>query len=102
MIVIYKWVVLINGEILLSGIDLIRKINNKKAFAITSPLITNNDGTKMGKTVDGAIWLDENKLSNYDFYQFWRNIDDADVPKFLNLFHKTSSKRNFKALKIKR
>ena len=68
---------------ILTGIDLIRRINNKKTFAITSPLITNNDGSKMGKTAEGAIWLDENKLSNYDFYQFWRNVDDADVTKFL-------------------
>ncbi len=71
---------------IISGIDLIRRLNNKKAFAITSPLITNNDGTKMGKTADGAIWLDENKLKNYDFYQFWRNVDDSNVPKFLYLF----------------
>jgi tyrosyl-tRNA synthetase len=71
---------------IISGIELIRKINSKKAFAITSPLITNNDGSKMGKTVDGAIWLDENKLGNYDFYQFWRNVEDSDVPKFLNFF----------------
>ena len=73
---------------IISGIDLIRKMNSNKAFAITSPLITNNDGSKMGKTVDGAIWLDENKLTNYDFYQFWRNIDDKDVSKFLLLFTK--------------
>jgi len=71
---------------IISGIELIRKINSKKAFAITSPLITNSDGSKMGKTVDGAIWLDENKLGNYDFYQFWRNVEDSDVPKFLNFF----------------
>ena len=71
---------------IISGIELIRKINSKKAFAITSPLITNSDGSKMGKTVDGAIWLDENKLENYDFYQFWRNVEDSDVPKFLNFF----------------
>ena len=45
----------------------------------------------MGKTVDGAIWLDEDKLTNYDFYQFWRNVDDSDVSKFLNLFTKLSS-----------
>ena len=55
---------------ILSGIDLIRKTYNKKAFAITSPLITNNDGSKMGKTADGAIWLDEAKLDNYKFYQY--------------------------------
>ena len=74
---------------IVSGIDLIRRLNNKKTFAITSPLITNNDGSKMGKTADGAIWLDEKKLKNYDFYQFWRNVDDADVSKFLYLFTKT-------------
>tara|TARA_Y100000590_G_scaffold91612_2_gene103503 strand:- start:7583 stop:8821 length:1239 start_codon:yes stop_codon:yes gene_type:complete len=73
---------------IISGIDLIRRLNNKKTFAITSPLITNSDGSKMGKTANGAIWLDENKLSNYDFFQFWRNIDDANVANFLNLFTK--------------
>ena len=71
---------------ILSGIDLIRKISKKKAFGITSPLITNSNGSKMGKTSEGAIWLDEKKLSNYDFYQFWRNVEDESVPKFLNLF----------------
>ena len=71
---------------ILSGIDLIRKINKNKAYGITSPLITNNDGSKMGKTADGAIWLDENKLSNFDFFQFWRNVDDEYVSKFLYLF----------------
>ncbi len=73
---------------ILSGIDLIRKINNNKAFGITSHLITNPDGSKMGKTANGAIWLDEKKLSNYEFYQFWRNIDDENVTKFLYLFTK--------------
>jgi len=73
---------------ILSGIDLIKKISKKKAFGITSPLITNTDGSKMGKTAEGAVWLDENKLSNYDFFQFWRNVDDEFVPKFLNLFTK--------------
>ena len=73
---------------ILSGIDFIRKINNHKAFGITSPLITNADGSKMGKTADGAIWLDEKKLSNYDFFQFWRNTDDRNVSKFLYLFTK--------------
>ena len=73
---------------ILSGIDFIRKIENKKAFGITSPLITNPDGSKMGKTANGAIWLDEKKLSNYDFFQFWRNVDDANVGKFLYLFTK--------------
>ena len=73
---------------ILSGIDFIRKIENKKAFGITSPLITNPDGSKMGKTTNGAIWLDEKKLSHYDFFQFWRNVDDANVGKFLYLFTK--------------
>ena len=71
---------------IISGIELIRKLHSNKAFAITSPLITNNDGSKMGKTVNGAIWLDEKKLSNYDFFQFWINIDDKHVITFLNLF----------------
>ena len=73
---------------ILSGIDLIKKISKQKAFGITSPLITNSDGSKMGKTAEGAIWLDEKKLSNYDFYQFWRNVNDENVPKFLKLFTK--------------
>jgi len=86
---------------IVSGIDLIRRLNNNKAFAITSPLITNNDGSKMGKTADGAIWLDENKLSNYDFYQFWRNVDDAKVDKFLHLFTKLPLKEISKLTKLK-
>ena len=73
---------------ILSGIDLIKKISNKKAFAITTSLITNADGSKMGKTVNGAIWLEREKLGNYEFYQFWRNIDDSNVIKFLKLFTK--------------
>ncbi len=71
---------------ILGGIDLIRRISKNKAFGITSPLVTNSDGTKMGKTADGAIWLDEKKLSNFDFFQYWRNIDDKNVSKFLYLF----------------
>tara|TARA_B100001123_G_C15264077_1_gene1007742 strand:- start:866 stop:1888 length:1023 start_codon:yes stop_codon:yes gene_type:complete len=86
---------------IISGIDLIRRLNNKKAFAITSPLITNNDGSKMGKTADGAIWLDENKFSNFEFYQFWRNIDDSNVPKFLNLFTKLPLEEISKLSKLK-
>jgi len=86
---------------IVSGIDLIRRLNNKKTFAITSPLITNNDGSKMGKTADGAIWLDECKLSNYDFYQFWRNVDDADVPIFLHLFTKLPLEEISKLSKLK-
>ena len=73
---------------IISGVEIIRKINKKKAFGITSPLITNNDGTKMGKTANGAVWLDEKKLSNYDFFQFWRNVEDDNVSKFLYFFTK--------------
>ena len=73
---------------IINGIDLIRKILNKKAYALTSPLITNSDGSKMGKTAKGAIWLDESKLNNFEFYQFWRNVNDEDVEKFLKLFTK--------------
>ncbi len=86
---------------IVSGVDLIRKINKKESFGITSPLITNSDGSKMGKTVNGAIWLDEKKLSNYDFFQFWRNIDDSNVIKFLNLFTTLSKKEISKLSKLK-
>ncbi len=86
---------------IISGIDLIRKISGKKTYAITSPLITNTDGSKMGKTVDGAIWLDEEKLSNYDFFQFWRNIDDASIEKFLLLFTKMPLKEIKELSKLK-
>ena len=73
---------------ILSGVDLIKKINKKTAFGITSPLITNSDGTKMGKTAEGAIWLNKDKISSLDFFQFWRNVDDNDVSRFLYLFTK--------------
>ena len=73
---------------ILSGVDLIRKINKNNAFGITSPLITNSDGTKMGKTADGAVWLNKDKISSLDFFQFWRNVDDNDVSRFLYLFTK--------------
>ena len=86
---------------IINGIELIRRLNNNKAFGITSPLITNNDGSKMGKTADGAIWLDENKISNYEFFQFWRNVEDTDVPKFLNLFTKLPRDEISKLSKLK-
>ncbi len=73
---------------ILSGVDLIKKINKKDAFGITSPLITNSDGSKMGKTTRGAIWLNKDKISSLDFFQFWRNVNDSDVSKFLYLFTK--------------
>ena len=73
---------------ILSGVDLIKKINNKNAYGITSPLITNSDGSKMGKTADGAVWLNKDKISSLEFFQFWRNVNDNDVTKFLYLFTK--------------
>ena len=73
---------------ILSGVDLIRKINKNEAFGITSPLITNSDGSKMGKTADGAVWLNKEKISSLDFFQFWRNVNDKDVSRFLYLFTK--------------
>jgi tyrosyl-tRNA synthetase len=86
---------------IINGIDLIRKMLNKKAYALTSPLITNSDGSKMGKTIKGAIWLDELKLSNFEYYQFWRNIDDKDVEKFLKLFTKISLEEINKLSKLR-
>jgi len=77
---------------IINGIDLIRRMLNEKAYSLTSPLITNSDGSKMGKTAQGAVWLDENKLSNFDFYQFWRNINDEDIERFLKLFTKIDLK----------
>ena len=70
---------------MLSGADLIRRKEGKDAFALTFKLLLTSDGRKMGKTEKGALWLDPNKTSPYDFYQYWRNIDDADVEKCLGL-----------------
>ena len=64
---------------IIQGIDLVHKINGKKVVGITNPLVLKSDGTKMGKTASGAIWLDKNKTSVFDFFQFWRNIDDNEV-----------------------
>jgi tyrosyl-tRNA synthetase len=68
------------------GIDLGRRISNAQLFALTSPLITTSSGAKMGKTAAGAVWLDPRMTSQYDFWQYWRNIEDADVERFLKLF----------------
>ncbi len=86
---------------ILSGVDLIKKINKKEAFGITSPLVTNTDGSKMGKTADGAIWLNRDKISNLDFFQFWRNINDNNVSKFLHLFTKLPLNEVKKLSKLK-
>lgn len=71
---------------MVSGTELGRKCDGAQLFALTAPLITKSDGTKMGKTAGGAIWLNVDKLSEYDYWQFWRNTSDEDVIKFLKLF----------------
>ena len=71
---------------IVNGVDLTRRISKKQVFGLTTPLLTKADGTKMGKSASGAIWLNEDKLSAYEFWQFWRNTLDADVGKFLKLF----------------
>jgi len=71
---------------ILAGVDLIRRVEGAKAEALTFPLLTTASGAKMGKTATGAIWLDADLLSPYDFYQYWVNCDDRDVGRFLRLF----------------
>ena len=71
---------------IVNGVELIRRILKKEAYGITSPLITLASGAKMGKTESGAVWLNEDMFSAYDYWQFWRNTDDRDVKKFLNFF----------------
>lgn len=70
---------------MLAGTELIRKKTGKDAFAMTITLLLNSEGKKMGKTAKGAVWLDENKTPVYDFYQYWRNVDDADVMKCIKM-----------------
>jgi tyrosyl-tRNA synthetase len=70
---------------MIAGVDLIRRKSQKEAFAMTCTLLTNSEGKKMGKTENGALWLDPEKTSPYDFYQYWRNVGDADVEKCLAL-----------------
>ena len=71
---------------IVNGVDLIKRHSSKQAFGLTTPLITLASGTKMGKTEKGAVWLEKNLLSPYDYWQFWRNTDDRDVLKFLKMF----------------
>ena len=71
---------------IVSGIDLGRRMLNAQLFALTSPLITTSSGAKMGKTAAGAVWLDANLVSPYDYWQYWRNTEDSDVARFLKLF----------------
>jgi tyrosyl-tRNA synthetase len=71
---------------IVNGIELTRRMDGVEVFGVTTPLLTTADGAKMGKTAAGAVWLNEDMLPNYDFWQYWRNADDRDVGKFLRLF----------------
>jgi len=71
---------------IVSGVDLTRRVDNQEIFGLTSPLITTASGAKMGKSAAGAVWLNEDKLPVFDFWQFWRNTEDGDVGRFLRLF----------------
>ena len=71
---------------IVNGVELIKRYSNKQSYGLTTPLITLATGAKMGKSENGAIWLDEKFLSPYDYWQFWRNTDDRDVLKFLKIF----------------
>ncbi|MBQ1947367.1 MAG: tyrosine--tRNA ligase [Clostridia bacterium] len=70
---------------ILGGISLVHKVEGKQAYGMTFTLLTNSEGKKMGKTAKGALWLDPEKCSPYEFYQYWRNVDDADVIRFLRM-----------------
>jgi tyrosyl-tRNA synthetase len=71
---------------IINGIELTRRMNGIELFGLTTPLLTTADGAKMGKSVNGAVWLNEELLPHYDFWQFWRNTDDRDVGRFLKIF----------------
>ena len=71
---------------IVSGADLIRRVEATEAFGLTTPLVTRADGKKMGKSADGAVWLNEDRMSSYEFWQWWRNVPDADVGKFMKMF----------------
>ena len=71
---------------IVNGVDLIKRYSNNRVYGLTTPLITLASGAKMGKTESGAVWLDKKFLTPYDYWQFWRNIDDRDVLKFINIF----------------
>ena len=86
---------------IVSGVDLVRRVDQKAAFGLTTPLLTTASGGKMGKTAQGAVWLNAESLSPYDYWQFWRNAEDADVGRFMKLFTDLSLEEiaGFEALK---
>ena len=71
---------------IVNGVELGRRVDNRALFGLTTPLITTASGAKMGKTAAGAVWLNADRLSPYDYWQYWRNTEDADVGRFLRLF----------------
>jgi tyrosyl-tRNA synthetase len=71
---------------IVNGVDLTRRVLSKQVFGLTTPLLTTASGSKMGKTANGAVWLNEDMLSSYDYWQFWRNTEDTDIGRFLRLF----------------
>jgi tyrosyl-tRNA synthetase len=71
---------------IVNGVELARRMDGTEVYGVTTPLITKSDGTKMGKSVSGAVWLNREQLPDYDYWQFWRNTDDRDVGRFLRLF----------------
>ncbi len=71
---------------IVNGVELVRRVDQGQAFGLTTPLLTTSSGAKMGKTAAGAVWLNAEQLSPYDYWQFWRNTEDADVGRFLRLF----------------
>jgi tyrosyl-tRNA synthetase len=71
---------------IVNGVELARRAEARELYGLTSPLITTSSGAKMGKTAAGAVWLNEDRLSHFDYWQYWRNVDDADVGRFLRLF----------------
>jgi tyrosyl-tRNA synthetase len=71
---------------IVNGVELGRRVDGRELFGLTTPLITTASGAKMGKTAQGAVWLNDDRLSNFDYWQYWRNVDDADVGRFLRLF----------------
>ena len=71
---------------IVNGVELARRVEQRSLYGLTSPLVTTSSGAKMGKTADGAVWLNEDRLSPYDYWQYWRNVEDRDVGRFLRLF----------------
>ena len=79
---------------IVTGTELIRRIDGGEAFALTWPLITKSDGGKFGKTEEGNVWLDPERTSPYKFYQFWLNVSDEDAEKYLKIFTMLGQSRN--------